>query len=270
MKHHMTAYMTRYRSWVFALLLLIAPTPGFAQVKPHRAEYILRLGTAANAPRIGTAVQDITLDCKNWHIKREVLSEIAFTPSLKVSFASKLEGEESIDGKAFHYRSVEAQNGPERATEGTVRSADGELRAELSAPDGATHVVLPPLTLMPVAAINFLIGRLADGATSFRKPVFGAEATGQAYTLEVDGLAPQSIRPPPPAMKPVTIAAQKFWSISVTGKRAADQAQKPLFSLRAKMFESGVLDRLTIDAGVATVTADLETIVMHEKPGCSQ
>ena len=31
-----------------------------AQVQPHRAEYALRLGAAANAPRIGTAVHDLS------------------------------------------------------------------------------------------------------------------------------------------------------------------------------------------------------------------
>jgi hypothetical protein len=250
--------------------MLIAPGPGLAQMKPHRAEYVLRLGVAANAPRIGTAIQDITLDCKKWHIKRNVLLEIAFTPSLKISFTSKLDGEEPIDGKAFWYHSIEAQNGVERFADGTVQRADGELRAKLLTTDGATHVVLPPPTLMPVAAINFLIEQLLVGAASFQKPVFGAEMTGEAFSLDVNELTPDSIRPLPPAMKPVAVPAQKFWSISVIGKRTSEKAQKPLFSLQAKIFESGVLDRLTVDAGVATVTADLEALEMRKKPDCSE
>ncbi len=258
------------RLWPFVLPVLIFPSPGFAQMKPHRAEYVLRLGVAANAPRIGTAVQDITLDCNNWHIKRNVLSEIAFTPSLKVSFASKLDGEEPVDGKAFRYRSTEAQNGVERSTDGTVQRTDGELRAKLLATDGATHVVLPPPTLMPVAAINFLIGQLLVGVASFQKSVFGAETTGEAFSLDVKELTPDLIRPSPPAMKPVAIPAQKFWPISVVGRRTSEKVQKPLFSLRAKIYESGVLDRLTVDAGVATITADLEALEMHKKPDCSE
>ena len=34
----------------------LAPAGAGAQMQPHRAEYTLRLGIAANAPRTGTAV----------------------------------------------------------------------------------------------------------------------------------------------------------------------------------------------------------------------
>ena len=64
-------------------------------MQPHRAEYALRLGVAANAPRIGTAVQDLTLDCAGWRLKRDINTEIALTPSWKISLASKLDGEEA-------------------------------------------------------------------------------------------------------------------------------------------------------------------------------
>jgi hypothetical protein len=253
-----------------ALLILVAPGSGLAQMKPHRAEYLLRLGVAANAPRIGTAIQEITFDCKNWHVERDVLSEISFTPSLKVSFTSKLEGDESIDGKSFRYHSVEALNGAEQSTDGKVQSADGELYADLVRPDGNTHVALPLPTLMPVTAINFLIARLRDGTATFQKPVFGAERTGEAFSLDVARLNPDSIRAAPPAMKSVKVPAERFWSISVIGKRIPEKAGKPLFSLRAKIFESGVLDRLTVDTGVAVVTADLEALEIRRKPDCSE
>ena len=49
-----------------AALAALAPAGAGAQMQPHHAEYILRLGVAANAPRIGTAVQDLTQDCGGW------------------------------------------------------------------------------------------------------------------------------------------------------------------------------------------------------------
>jgi hypothetical protein len=63
---------------------------------------------------------------------------------------------------------------------------------------------------------------------------------------------------------------QKFWPISVLGKRTAENAEKPLFTLRARIFESGVIDRLTVDAGIATITADLEALQMHRTPICTK
>jgi len=256
--------------WLFLLVGLLAPDCGWAQVRPHRASYILRLGAAANAPRIGTAVQDITVDCKGWHIKRDVLSEIAFTPSLKVSIASKLDGEESLDGKSFRYHSVDVQNGIERNTRGAVQRANGELRVEILSPSGPLHLVLPPPTLMPVAGISYLTSQLLAGSALVQTPVFGAEASGAAFWVEVKEINPESIRPLPPTIKPVSLPAQKFWAISATVAHALEQAQKPLFLLRARIFESGVLDRLTIDTGVFTVTADLETLEMRKAPVCTE
>jgi hypothetical protein len=239
-------------------------------MRPHRAAYILRLGAAANAPRIGTAVQDVTVDCTGWHIKRNVLSEIAFTPSLKVSIASKLDGEESLDGKSFRYHSVDVQNGIERDTRGAVQRVNGALRAEILSPSGPLHLALPPLTLMPVAGISYLTSQLRAGSALVQTPVFGAEATGAAFWVDVKEVNPESIRPLPPTIKPVSLPAQKFWAISATVAHAPEQAQKPLFLLHARIFESGVLDRLTIATGVFSVTADLEALEMHKAPVCSE
>jgi hypothetical protein len=36
------------------------------------------------------------------------------------------------------------------------------------------------------------------------------------------------------------------------------------------MFESGVIDRLTVDTGIAVVAVDLEALEMHPEPTCSQ
>jgi len=40
-----------------AVTALLMAGPASAQIRPHRAEYTLRLGTALNATRIGTIVQ---------------------------------------------------------------------------------------------------------------------------------------------------------------------------------------------------------------------
>jgi hypothetical protein len=54
----------------------------------------------------------------------------------------------------------------------------------------------------------------------------------------------------------------------MTFTRPRQHDEKPLLSVRARVFNSGVLDRLTVDAGVATVTADLLALEMHEPPVC--
>ena len=102
--------------WFLLGAALLVPQGAFAQLQPHRAEYVVRLGTAANAPRVGRVMQDITLDCKGWHIHRDFTSEIALTPSLKVTLAARLDGEERRDGEAFLFRTALNANGDQRDT----------------------------------------------------------------------------------------------------------------------------------------------------------
>jgi len=251
--------------------VLLTPHLSWAQMQPHRAEYSLRLGTALNAPRIGVAIQDITLDCAGWHIKRDVSSELAFTPSLKVSIASKFNGEEERNGNAFRYHSVQVQNGAERETDGKVRRIDGETHVDIVSPDGPQHLVLPPPTLMPVAAVSHLVDRLHAGAASFPAfpaLMFGAEAMGEAFLVDVKELEPDALQAAPPALKPVAVPATRSWAVLMTFTRARQQDQKPLLSVRARVFNSGILDRLTVDAGVVIVTANLQALEMHEPPVC--
>ncbi|WP_170920903.1 EipB family protein [Enhydrobacter aerosaccus] len=254
---------------IVAAVLLVSQ-PASAQLQPHRAEYALRLGSAANAPRIGTAVQDIALDCSGWHIKRDLSSEIAFTPSLKVSIASKLDGEEPSDGSAFRYRAVQIENGAHRDTHGTVEHAGNEIRAEIISAVGPEQLVLPPPTLMPVAAIGRLVEQLRAEAAFSPTLMFSAEAMGDVFQIDVRQVGSESLRAAPRWLDPVAVPAAQSWPVLMTFKRAREENPKALFSIRAQLFNTGVLDRLTVDAGIATVTADLQALEMHKVPDCPE
>jgi hypothetical protein len=54
--------------------------------------------------------------------------------------------------------------------------------------------------------------------------------------------------------------------------RSHDQPHqpKPLFTISAQLFDSGVLDRLTVETPMATLTADLQALEMHKPPACPQ
>lgn len=249
-------------------LALLTPHLAAAQMQPHRAEYVLRLGTAANGPRIGTAVQDITLDCQGWHIKRDISTEIAITSTWKISLASRLDGEEPRDGTGFHYRLVQIQNGQERVTTGKVDGGGGKFRAEISPPDGPKHFVLPATTLMPITAIGHLVQRLEAKATAFPALIFDAELLGDVFLVDVTELDADTLRPAPPAQKPVTVPAKRSWPVSMAFTRGREQDQNPLFSVKADIYENGVLDRLTVDTGLLKVSADLHKLQMHKTPAC--
>jgi hypothetical protein len=259
--------MMRGACWLLAVALVV-PQQALAQMKPHRAEYSLRLGTAANAPRVGMATQDITFDCAGWRLKREVTSELALTPTLKFSLVSRLNGEEERSGNAFRYRTVQILNGAERETHGEVRRLDGETRVEIVTPDGSERLVLPPQTLLPIAAVDQVVDRLGAGAASFPVLMFGAEATGAAFRLAVRQLDPDTLPTVPPSQKPVTVPAGRAWPVLVTVTRPSEPDKNPLLTVRARILSSGVLERLVVDAGPVTVAAYLQSLEMHPVPAC--
>jgi hypothetical protein len=237
-------------------------------MQPHHAVYGLRLGTAVNAPRIGTAVQDLTRDCAGWHLKRDITTEIALTSAWKISIASKLDAEESLGGTLLRYRTVQVQNGVERETRGRVERTDKEARVEIVSPAGTSQLVLPRSTLLPVAALAHMVERLQARAASFPALTYDAEVAGDAFLVEVTELKDGDIRPAPPAERPVDLPKITAWPVFMTFTRGRQQDQRPLFSVKAVVFANGVLDRLTVDTGLVQVAADLQELKTGTFPVC--
>jgi len=264
--------MHRFVCLVLAGAVFAAGTiPGIAaaQTQPHRAEYALRLGAAAGAPRIGTAMNDLSLDCSGWHLKRDIRTEIALTSSWKMTLASKLDAEEPKSGNAFRFSTVQSQNGSEREFKGRVQRHAGELRAEIVQPGAPPNLfALPPPTLMPVAAIDHLVERLRARAATFPALMFDAEVLGDAFLIDVTEQDREQVRPPLPADTSFTVPGGKSWPVYMTFTRGRQQDTRPLFTVAALVFDNGVLDRLTIDTGLVTVTADLLALEMRPAPVC--
>ena len=241
----------------------------WAQVQPHRAEYALRLGAAANAPRIGSAVHDLSQDCAGWHLKRDIKIEVALTTSWKMSQASKMEGDEQRNGNGFRYSTVQIQNGSQREFQGKVQRKAGETRAEIVfAGSPPNQFVLPSPTLMPVAAIDHLIARLQANAASFPALMFDGEVIGDAFLIDVTEQDRAALRAARPADGPVAMPAGKSWPVFMTFTRGRQQDQRPLFTVSALVFDNGVLDRLTVETGLLSVTADLQALEMRTAPVC--
>lgn len=256
----------RYLLLVVGLPIVLGSTaPAGAQMQPHRAEYQLRLGPAANAPRIGTAVQDLSRDCAGWHLKRDITTEIALTSAWKISVASRLDAQETLRGSALRFRTLTVQNGAERETRGRVERSGQETRAEIVYPSGPAQFALPSPTLMPVAAIDYLIDRLRTGAASFPALTFDAEVIGDAFLVDVsEGGRSASRTDDNPSAGP----RGKSWPVFMTFTRGRQQDQRPLFTVNALVFETGVLDRLSVDTGLVTVQADLKALEMRPSPSC--
>lgn len=250
-----------------AAAALLAPGLAGAQMKPHRAEYTLRLGAALNATRIGTLVQDIALECDGWRIRRELSIDASLTPSLKVSVTSRLEGEEPR-GNDFTWRAAQVLNGAERDVRGTVGREAGALRLDRTTPDGPEQSILPSLTMMPVAAVDYLVRRLAGGSEALPLLLFVPEAERGAFLLDVKRSTNATALPTPPSQRRVEVPGARSWAFTTTVARAGQHDGKPLLALRGRLFDSGILDGFVVDAGVVTVAAHLRDLQMRDAPTC--
>jgi hypothetical protein len=249
-----------------ALVLVITPHVAAAEVQPHRAEYLLRLGVAANAPRIGSAIQDITSDCSKWRIKRDIKVQVPVTSSWKISATSILEGEEQRNGEAFGYRVVQIQDEAQHETRGKAQRRNGEFGVEVSSTRGPETANLPSSTLLPIAALNRLIERLRAGATSSSMLVFSGE-TNDAYRVDVERLKGNALRAAP-YIEDAPRLSKSSWPVRMTFGQAGERGRKPLFSMSASLFETGILDRLTVDTGGFTIAADLKSLTMRDPAIC--
>lgn len=258
------------RAVALGLGLVSGAAAASAEMQPHRATYTLRLGAAANAPRVGTAVQDLTLACDGWHLAREIQGEIALTPSLKMNVVSRLDGAEPGGGEPFRFRTVQSQNGAERAASGRVRRDGGSLRAEIDSGAGAGEAArrLPADTLMPAAWLARTVGELRRGQDSFDGFLFDAEGTRDAFAVDVSLAPAKAVRARRPADRPVAVPADS-WPVAMSFTRGDAADARPLFTLTGQLFDNGVLDRLTIDAGALVVTADLQSLELHPRPTCA-
>jgi hypothetical protein len=96
---------------------------------------------------------------------------------------------------------------------------------------------------------------------------FDAEVIGDAFLVNVEELDPGVLRDSRPGGGAIDVPG-RAWPVLMTFTRGRDQQQPPLFTVKTKLFDSGVLDHLTVDTGLVTVTADLTALEMRKPPAC--
>jgi hypothetical protein len=245
-----------------AALFLAALPVQAADLLPHEGNYVVRLGSSLSAPQVGTGRQRLGLDCRIWHLERDVVTDIALGAGLRLTSRSELRGVEPRDGITFDYELRRQQNGREFAVSGRVTSGRG-ARADLVFPSRPVTYDLPASVVLPVEAFAKAIDALKGGATSFAFPMYDAELTSDA--LQVDGrvVPADTLRPPRPEGS--KLPEGTAWPLEISFTRSGG---RQLFSVVLLLHEGGVLDRLTITTGLLTASADLVAFKPLPRPSC--
>jgi len=248
-------------------LSLTLGTPALAaDLVPHRAEYVVRLGTAVNGAQIGTARQRLTFDCRHWRIERDVGFAFTLTAMLRYSTQSRLRGEETVGGTAFAYELERRVNDHPERISGKATSSKVGGTAEIRLPARTIDFAMPGGTALPVAAIAGAIDRLKAGQTAFSFPIFDPEVTSDVMTVD-GGIATPELLRPPRADSPAAALNTQAWPITVAFSRTRFGG-RPLFTLSTLLYDTGVMDRISVSAGLVTAGADLTTLVMEPRPDC--
>jgi hypothetical protein len=98
--------------------------------------------------------------------------------------------------------------------------------------------------------------------------MFDGGVIGDAFLIDVTEQDRAALRAARPADRPVAMPAAKSWPVFMTFTRGRQQDQRPLFTVSALVFDNGVLDRLTVETGLLSVTADLQALEMRTAPVC--
>lgn len=260
--------MRSLRRLVACLILLALPgAPTLAaDLAPHRAEYVIRLGTAINGVQIGTARQRLTFDCRYWRIERDVGFAFVLTSMLRYATESRLRGEETVGGSAFTYQLERRINDhPEHLTGKATSSRVGGT-AEIRLPARTIDFAMPGGTALPVAAIAAAIDRLKAGQTAFSFTIFDPEVTSDVMTVDAGIASPELLRPPRPA-SPAGELNTQAWPVTIAFTRTRFGG-RPLFTLSMLLYDTGVMDRISVSAGLVTAGADLVSLAMEPRPDC--
>jgi EipB-like len=251
---------------LISLSLLMCSPALAADLVPHRAEFIVRLGTAVNGAQIGTARQRLSFDCRHWRIERDVGFAFSLTAMLKYSTESRLRGEQTASGSAFAYELERRINDyPERIT-GKATSSPVGGTAEIKLPARTIDFAMPGGTALPVAAIAEAIDRLKAGQTAFSFNVFDPEVTGDVMTVDGGIASPDMLRPPR-VDSPAGELNTQAWPVTLAFSRTRFGG-RPLFTLSMLLYDTGVMDRINVSAGLVTAGADLVSLVMEPRPDC--
>lgn len=250
------------------LLVALSATPALAaDLAPHRADYVIRLGTAINSVQIGTARQRLTFDCRLWRIERDVGFEFSLTAMLRYATESRLRGEETRGGSVFTYQLERRINGyPEHITGKATSSAVGGT-AEIKLPARGIDFAMAPGTALPVAAIREAIDRLKAGQTAFSFVLFDPEVTSDIMTVDAGLASPDMLRPPRADSPAGALNTSPAWPVTMAFSRTRFGG-RPLFTMSMLLYDTGIMDRISVSAGLVTAGADLVNLVMEPRPDC--
>jgi hypothetical protein len=264
----------RFEPFAFALAaaIIAAPMAGAAEIAPHRALYVMMLGSARNDSGIvdarGTMDYEWGETCDGWTIEQRYRLRMRYAETSDVDIVSSFVTWEAKDGLRYRFNQKQTRNG----------QLDQEIRGEakLDGPGkgGVAEFVKPqpqsltlaPGVMFPSAHTILLIDAAHEGETFLSRLVFDGATDENAVQVS----AAIGVKVPPDARVTANspLLRRPGWRIRLAFFPVDANAEKPDYELGMRLLDNGVSQDMLIDYGEYTIRAKLDDIEPLSKPNC--
>ena len=270
--------MNRWRIEPFALVVAVGaimawlPAARGAEIAPHRALYVMTLGSARNDSGVVDARGAMDYEwgetCNGWTIEQRYRLKMRYAETPDVEIVSSFVTWESKDGLRYRFNQKQTRNGElDQEIRGEAR-LDGPGKggvAEFAKPQPQT-LKLEPGVLFPSAHTILLIDSARKGENFVSRQVFDGATDENA--VQVSAAIGLKVTPDPVAATRSPLLERPGWRIRLAFFPADASAEKPDYELGMRLLDNGVSEDMLIDYGDYSISAKLDDIEPLSRPNC--
>ncbi len=260
------------RTAAVCAVAILAASAGAAEIAPHRALYLMTLGSARNNSGVvdarGTMDYEWGETCDGWTIEQRYRLKMRYAETPDVDIISSFVTWESKDGLRYRFNQKQTRNGEvDQEIRGEAR-LDGPGRggvAEFSKPKLQT-LKLEPSVMFPSAHTMLLIDAAHEGENFISRLVFDGATDENA--VQVSAAIGVKLTSDPVAAARNPLLQRPGWRIRLAFFPVDANAEKPDYELGMRLLDNGVSQDMVIDYGEYSIRAKLDDIEPLAKPNC--
>jgi EipB-like len=255
-----------------AFLATSAPPADSAEIAPHRALYVMTLGSARNDSGVvdarGTMDYEWGETCDGWTIEQRYRLKMRYAETADVDIASSFVTWESKDGLRYRFNQKQTRNGElDQEVRGEAR-LDGKGKGgnvEFSKPQPQT-LKLDAGAMFPSAHTILLIDSAHEAENFVSRLVFDGATDENA--VQVSGAIGVKLDADPAAAARSPLLNRPGWRVRLAFFPVDANAEKPDYELGMRLLDNGVSQDMVIDYGEYSIRAKLDDIEPLSKPNC--
>lgn len=249
-----------------------AAAPAGERLAPHRATYVLSLGSLQSSSAVVEAAGRFEFEwrdvCDGWAVSQKFRIALLYEDGVSVSFGWSLSSWEAKDGRRYRFfvRRFDGGGLTEAVRGEAELGADGSGHAVFREPE-TREIVLPAGTLFPTHHTLHVLARAEVGEVPIWTLVF--DGSGDEGLFGVSAALSRSLGPAAPTrIASPLLNGVRSWRVDLAFFDADQQDAEPEQEQGLRLFANGVVDEMRLDYGDFVLDADLTDLVELPAPDC--